>query len=139
MHGNDVELTGPGIVAVLRKIDGGGGAALECWTSAGRTFYCVTVCTDSGDKFCRNDAGALCQRPVWQRDNHVVAFGDELNRVLFEAAHGALVPYQLTLWFDRLRSQFHFGPRVPRTGLTGEPAWADQARASTSRLAVPFS
>ena len=122
---SDVDLSGPEIQRILRKL--GGEASLRIWDHAGIRYYCVLAQTQADDRITRaiGDDDKPAEREDWQRANIIVAMGTDLYKTMWEAEHTQpLVPMQLTLWFDRLHSQYHVGPACERLGKSGRPVWA---------------
>lgn len=132
MSSGDRERTGTEIEAILKKI--GREACFLTWNhqpepgAAPVKRCCVIAQTDSADAWTTKiGTSELSRREPWQRDNIVLAIGTDVDRVLWEAQRETMVPLNLTLWFDRVRSQYHLGPRCARTGKSGRPIWADKA------------
>lgn len=119
-------------------------AVFERWKrSDGQEWFAVIAMEDPDDRY-TSKIGAddePAERKPWQRRNVVMAMGTDLDRVLWEGKRGTWAPMELTLWFDRVFSRYHVGPRCARHGKTGRPTWADIAVQMTAnepgRLVAP--
>lgn len=120
------------IVEAVQSLGSHHRGAVLSWKHEGSIMYAAVVFLDDDETVEDPDTGERCKREAWQRKNLLMAMGTDAREVAFHARNATLASSRLTVWFDRVRSQYHVGPLGERMGASGRPEWADRVCAGLS-------